>query len=149
MGVVPSPALRSAARRAVAAPPAGVSPQAHVRSLVRSGLAALAAGAADAGIENLRQAVGEAEKTADRHLLAISTLELGKGLVHAVRGFDDEGAILLRRCTELAKSEGYAEIAAVGYRELGYVEALAGRLPAPRRRAAVAGVPAMAGRTVG
>ena len=129
LGVAPSPALRSAARRTVAAPPAGVSPQAHVRSLVRSGLAALAAGAADAGIENLRQAVGEAEKTADRHLLAVATLELGKGLVHAVRGFDDEGAILLRRCTELAKSEGYAEIAAAGYRELGYVEALAGRRP--------------------
>ena len=129
LGVGPSAALRSAARRTVVSPPAGVSPQAHVRSLMRSGLAALAAGAADAGIENLRHAVAEAERTSDRHLLAVTTLELGKGLVHSVRGFDDEGAILLRRCTELASAQGYAEVAAAGFRELGYVEALAGRRP--------------------
>lgn len=129
LGVGPSAALRSAARRTVASPPAGVSPQAHVRSLMRSGLAALAAGAADAGIESLRHAVAEAEKTSDRHLLAVTMLELGKGLVHAVRGFDDEGAILLRQCTELAGRQGYAEVAAAGFRELGYVEALAGRRP--------------------
>ena len=65
----------------------------------------------------------------DRHLLAVTTLELGKGLVHSVRGFDDEGAILLRRCTELASAQGYVEVAAAGFRELGYVEALAGRRP--------------------
>jgi DNA-binding SARP family transcriptional activator len=129
LGVAPSSALRSAARRTVASPPAGVSPQAHIRSLMRSGLAALAAGATDAGIESLRHAVAEAEKASDRHLLAVTTLELGKGLVHSVRGFDDEGAVLLRRCTELASAQGYAEVAAAGFRELGYVEALAGRRP--------------------
>lgn len=129
LGVAPSPALRSAARRTVASPPAGVSSQAHVRSLMRSGLAALAAGAADAGIESLRHAVAEAERTSDRHLIAVTTLQLGKGLVHSVRGFDDEGAILLRRCTELASAEGYAEVAAAGFCELGYVDALAGRRP--------------------
>lgn len=129
LGVGPSAALRSAARRTVVSPPAGVAPQAHVRSLMRSGLAALAVGAADAGIESLRHAVAEAEKTADRHLLAVATLELGKGLVHSVRGFDDEGAILLRQCTELASTQGYDEVAAAGFRELGYVEALAGRRP--------------------
>jgi tetratricopeptide (TPR) repeat protein len=59
----------------------------------------------------------------------VTALELGKGLVHSVRGFDDEGAILLRRCTELAGVHGYAEVAAAGFRELGYVEALAGRRP--------------------
>lgn len=129
LAVRPTAALRSAAQRPVAALPAGVSPPAHVRSLLRAGAAALAAGAADAGIESLRQAVGEAERTSDRHLQAVAMFELGKGLVHAIRGHDDEGAILLRRCTELAASEGYAEIAAGGFRELGYVEALAGRRP--------------------
>lgn len=129
LGVGPSAALRSAARRTVASAPAGVSPLAHVRSLMRSGQAALAAGAPDAGIENLRHAVAEAEKTSDSHLLAVATLELGKALVHSVRGFDDEGAILLRQCTELAGARGYDTVAAAGFRELGYVEALAGRRP--------------------
>ncbi|CAN5717209.1 hypothetical protein BH11PSE3_BH11PSE3_18990 [soil metagenome] len=129
LGVVPSPALRSAARRIGASPPAGVAPEAHVRSLMRSGSAALAAGALDTGIESLRLAASEAERTSDRHLQAVAILELGKGLVHSLRGFDDEGAILLRRCTELARSAGYADVAAAGFRELGYVEALAGRRP--------------------
>jgi DNA-binding SARP family transcriptional activator len=129
LGVGPSAALRSAARRTVVSAPAGVSPLAHVRSLMRSGLAALAAGAPDAGIENLRHAVAEAEKASDSQLLAAATLELGKALVHAVRGFDDEGAILLRQCTELAGARGYDTVAAAGFRELGYVEALAGRRP--------------------
>jgi tetratricopeptide (TPR) repeat protein len=48
-------------------------------------------------------------------------------LVHAVRGFDDEGAVLLRQSTELSREHGYAAEAAAAYRELGYVDALAGR----------------------
>lgn len=132
LGTTPSRALRCAAREAVAALPAGVSLQAHVKSLLRSGKAALTAGAIDAGIQNLRHAVGEAEKTRDQHLLATALLELGKGLVHAVRGFDEEGSILLRQSTQLAQAGGYDAVAAAGYRELGYVEALAGRRPAAR-----------------
>jgi DNA-binding SARP family transcriptional activator len=133
LGTPPSHALRSAARRAIASPPGGISPSAHVKSLLRSGTAALSAGAVDSGIENLRQAVGEAEKIADRYLLAAALLDLGKGLVHAVRGFDDEGSVLLRQCTQLAQESGYAEIAADGFKELGYVEALAGRRPEARQ----------------
>lgn len=125
----PSLALRSAARLSVASRPQGISIDAHVRSLVRSGVAALAAGAPDAGIETLRQAVAQAEREDNTHLYAEATLELGKGLVHAVRGFDDEGAILLRQCAEIAQSRGYNDLAAEGYRELGYIEALAGRRP--------------------
>jgi DNA-binding SARP family transcriptional activator len=107
LGTPPSPALRSAARRTIASPPPGISAAAHVKSLLRSGKAALSAGVADAGIENLRQATGEAEKIGDRFLLASALLELGKGLVHAVRGFDDEGSVLLRQCTQLAQLGGY------------------------------------------
>ncbi len=129
LGVAPSPALRSAARLSIASSPGGISPQAHVKSLIRSGMAALAAGAPDAGIETLRQAVAQAEECADFHLHAEAMLELGNGLIHSVRGFDDEGAVLLRQCVEIARSRGYPAIAAAGYRELGYVEALAGRRP--------------------
>lgn len=130
LGEKPSPALRSAARRSISSPPGGVSPEAFVNSLLQSGLAALSAGAADAGIDCLRRAVGDAEKIADKHLQARTLLELGTALVHSVRGYDDEGAILLRQSTEFARQSGSANIAAAGFRELGYVEALAGRRPA-------------------
>lgn len=138
LGTPPSPALRSAARRGPAAPPPGISAASHVRSLIRAGAAALVAGAMDSGIENLRLAVAEAEKTRDLHLLATAMLELGKGLVHAVRGFDDEGAVLLRQCAEIARPKGYAKIAASGFAELGYVEALAGRRPGAAQYLALA-----------
>lgn len=130
LGEKPSLALRSAARRTISSPPGGISPEAFVNSLMQSGLAALSAGAADAGIDCLRRAVNDAEKVKDRHLLARATFELGTALVHAVRGYDDEGSVLLRQCTELARQSGSARIASAGFRELGYVEALAGRRPA-------------------
>ena len=129
LGEKPSQALRSAARRTISAPPGGISAGAFVNSLIQSGLAALSAGAADAGIDCLRRAANEAEKCADRQLQAKATLELGTALVHAVRGFDDEGSVLLRQSTELARQAGSASLAASGFRELGYVEALAGRRP--------------------
>ena len=130
LGEKPSPALRSAARRTVSSPPGGIAPGAFVQSLMQSGLAALAAGAVDAGIDNLRRAVGEAQMITDQHLLIKATFELGTALVHAVRGYDDEGAILLRQSAELARRSGSAGTAAASFRELGYVEALAGRRPA-------------------
>ena len=129
LGTAPSRALRSAARLSVASPPGGISAEAHVKSLIRSGVAALVAGAVDAGIENLRQAVSQAEKTSDKHLFSAAMLELGKGLVHSIKGFDDEGSVLLRQCTEIAMSRGYETIAAAGFKELGYAEARAGRRP--------------------
>ena len=129
LGVEPSPALRSAARRTIAAPPAGLSMQAVARSQLDAGLAALAAGAGDAGIECLRRAVAEAGQCGDSQLYAQTLLELGTALVHSVRGHDDEGAILLRQAVEQAQRSSDAKLAAAGYRELGYVDALAGRRP--------------------
>lgn len=129
LNILPTAALRSAARRSVAAAPGGISLDTHVKSLIQSGLAALGAGAVDAGIDNLRRAVSEAEKTENKNLFATATLELGVALVHAIRGFDEEGAILLRQSTELATARGYNDIASTGFRELGYIEALAGRRP--------------------
>lgn len=129
LGEKPSAALRSAARRTIASKPGGISPEAFVKSLIQSGLAALAAGAADAGIDCLRRAVRDAEKIKDPHLSATATFELGTALVHSVRGYDDEGSILLSQSTELARKAGSADIASAAFRELGYVEALAGRRP--------------------
>jgi len=130
LGEMPSAALRSAARPTVASPPAGVSAEAVVDTLIQSGKAALTAGAVDAGIDCLRRAANDADKTNDRHLQALAAFELGTALVHAIRGYDDEGSILLRQAIELTRQSGDAGIAASGLRELGYIEALAGRRPA-------------------
>jgi len=129
LGERPSAALRSAARRSVASPPGGVSATVFVNSLIQSGLAALSAGAVDAGVDCLRRAAGEAEKVRDRPLFARALLELGTALVHSVRGYDDEGSILPRQAADAAKFAGEAALACTAFRELGYVEALAGRRP--------------------
>jgi DNA-binding SARP family transcriptional activator len=129
LGEKPSAALRSAARRTISSPPSGISRQAFVTSLMQSGLAALSAGAVEAGIDCLRRAVRDAEKHKDAQLTARAMFELGTALVHSVKGYDDEGSVLLRQSTELARQAGNAAIASAGFRELGYVEALAGRRP--------------------
>lgn len=129
IGEKPSRALRAAARKNVADPPKGISQAAVIDSLLKSGTAALAAGAVDAGLDNLRQAAAKAEQIGDKYLLARSFHELGSALVHAIRGFDDEGAIMLRQAASIAAEAGISQIAAIAFRELGYVEALAGRRP--------------------
>lgn len=129
VGVEASPALRSAARRAIADPPPGVSTAVVAQSLLDSGVAALSAGAVDAGLECLRRAVSEAERAGDRSLQARGLFELGSALVHSVRGYDDEGALLLGRVIDLADDLGDAGLSSSALRELGYIDALAGRRP--------------------
>ena len=129
LGERPTSALRAAARRTPGSP-AGVPPGASVTGLIEAGLAALSAGAADAGIDCLRRAVADAQALRDGPLLARATFELGSALVHALRGYDDEGSVHLHRSIALARASGDGRIAAAGLCELGYVEAMAGRRPA-------------------
>lgn len=77
VGERPSQALRAAARKNVADPPKGISQAAVIDALIKSGTAAVAAGAVDAGLDNLRQAAARAEKNGDNHLVARSFHELG------------------------------------------------------------------------
>lgn len=129
LGVKPSPALRSAARETVSSPPVGVSAEAVARSMFDSGKAALAAGATEAGVDCLRRAVTESAALKDRRLHTMAVQELGVALVHSVRGFDDEGAMLIRQSIDGAIECSAPDLIAAGYRELGYVDALAGRRP--------------------
>ena len=129
LGHDPTPALRDAARPRLADPPPGVSRRAVVASLLGSGRAALAAGAAEAGVELLRRATQDGERVGDRQLAATCLLELGSALVHSVRSHDDEGATLLHQSVTMAASVGDHRVAAQALRELGYVDALAGRRP--------------------
>lgn len=130
IGERPTRALRLAARNTVGDAPKGISETAIIDSLIKAGAAAVSAGAVDAGLDCLRQASARAETCGDRHLISRTFHELGTALVHAIRGFDDEGAIMLRQAADTAISIGNSGIAAAALRELGYVEALAGRRPA-------------------
>ncbi len=127
LGCDPSPALRSAARARVADPPPGVSAATLAATLLRSGRAALSAGAIDAGLDCLRRAGAQAEVAGDHPVLAQCLLELGSALVHSVRGFDDEGSVLLEQAALLAQEVGDRHTAVAALQERGYADALAGR----------------------
>ncbi len=128
-GEKPSPALRGAARKSIADAPQGVSKNASIDALIKSGKAAVSAGAVDAGIDCLRRAAEDAEDAHNDHLQALALQELGTSLIHAIRGFDDEGALALQSAADLAIKIGSSEIAAQSLCELGYSEALSGRRP--------------------
>ncbi len=120
-------ALRSAARRSFASAPVGVPARAMARSQCEAGVAAIAVGATDAGLDCLRRAAHDADSLGDVQLRARCRFELGSALVHAVRGHDDEGAVLLYQAATLAEGVGDRDTAAGARRELGCVDALVGR----------------------
>lgn len=126
-GLTPSPALRAAAY--ATSTPAYSHGRAAViaRSLVQAGKAAIAAGAADAGIETLRRAVDAAEHADDPGAQTEVLTALGTALVHAVRGFDGEGAIVLHRALAAARAAGRPSARAELLRELAFVDVQAGR----------------------
>jgi len=126
-GITPSPALRAAALAPSAAVPAGLRAGAVARSLLRAGTAALDAGSVDAGIDTLRRAAQEAERVNDPLLHADVLRALGSALVHSIRGFDGEGAVVLHRALGAARTAGSDRLAADILRELAFVDLQAGR----------------------
>jgi DNA-binding SARP family transcriptional activator len=126
-GIAPSPGLRAAARLPAAAPATGLRAGVVAGSLLRAGTAALDAGSADAGIETLRRAAEEAERAKDQLLHADVLRTLGSALVHSVRGFDGEGAVVLHRALAAAKAAGSETLVAEILRELAFVDVQAGR----------------------
>jgi hypothetical protein len=100
---------------------------AAVTSQLDAGRAAIAAGAVEAGIDSLRRACADASAGHGLALQARALAALGGALVHAVRGRDEEGAIVLHEAVRLATEAGDRETAVTAYRELGFVEVQAGR----------------------
>jgi len=100
---------------------------AAAQSQLDAGRAAIAAGAVDAGLQCLRRAVAEAGRGRDTALRGRALAALGSALVHAVRGRDEEGAVLLREAVGLATGSGDRETAVAALRELGFVDVQAGR----------------------
>lgn len=100
---------------------------------LEAGLGALDAGAADAAISMLRQAVAAAYEVDDGPLQVRTLVALGSALVHSVRGRDGEGAGILHEALGVADRIGAPELAAQAHRELGYVEMLRGRYDRAQR----------------
>lgn len=126
-GLVPSPALRSAARDPKAAARPRLRSAVVAASLLQAGTAALDAGAVDAGVETLRRAAAEAGRRADPAIEARALHALGSALVHAVRGSDGEGAVVLHRALRAARAAGESGVTADIQRELAFVDVQAGR----------------------
>jgi DNA-binding SARP family transcriptional activator len=128
LGIEPSAALLEAA-----AAPSGtvvglpVGGRAAVVSQLDAGRAAITAGAVQAGIDCLRRAAADAAGRADPGLQGQALVALGSALVHAVRGRDEEGAVVLHEAIRLAGQAGDRETAVTAHRELGFVELQAGR----------------------
>jgi DNA-binding SARP family transcriptional activator len=100
---------------------------------LEAGMGALDAGAVDAAISLLRQAVADAHDLDDGPLQVQSLVALGSALVHSVRGRDGEGAGVLHEAIGVADRIGAPESAAQAHRELGYVELLRGRYDRAQR----------------
>ena len=94
---------------------------------------AAGSGAADGGIETLRRAAVEATRTDDPVVQAEVLRALGSALVHAVRGFDGEGAVVLHQALLAARTAHRPAIAADILRELAFVDVQAGRHVSARR----------------
>ena len=126
-GLDPSPALRSAARDPGQLPRPRMRAGVVAASLMQAGTAALDAGAVDAGVETLRRAAEEAGRAADPALQAEVLRALGSALVHAVRGSDGEGAVVLHRGLLAARTADRPALVADILRELAFVDVQAGR----------------------
>jgi DNA-binding SARP family transcriptional activator len=154
-GIVASPALRAAALAASERPPGRLRASVIAGSLLRAGTAALDAGSADAGVETLRRAADEAGRTSDPRLHADVLRALGSALVHAVRGFDGEGALVLHRALAAARTAGSQSLTADILRELAFADLQAGRHASAERAlrealalADAAGDPALSARVL-
>ena len=128
LGVEASDALSDAA---TAGPTSGMvlprSGRAAALSQLEAGRAAILAGAADAGIQCLRRAVAEAMRCGDDALHGRALAALGSALVHAVRGRDEEGAVVLHEAIGLTERAGDRATGVTVRRELGFIEVQAGR----------------------
>ncbi len=81
----------------------------------------------EAGIDCLHRAVGEAARCGDAMAHARALTALGGALVHAVRGRDGEGSIVLHEALRVARAAGDDVSAMTACRERGVVEVQAGR----------------------
>lgn len=134
LGVEPDDSvLRAADLRVTRSPAERPATRTAIQTRLEAGQAAMDAGAVDAAIASMREAVAEAHDTGATDLQGRALLALGAALVHGVRGRDAEGASILHEAIGVAERSGDSAPAAQAYRELGYVELLRGRYDRAQR----------------
>jgi DNA-binding SARP family transcriptional activator len=134
LGIDPGEAvLRAAELPAICSPAERPATRTTIEARLEAGHAAMDAGAVDAAIASMRQAVAEAYEAGESDLQERALLALGSALVHGVRGRDAEGAGILHEAIGVAEPAGRAAAAAQAHRELGYVELLRGRYDRAQR----------------
>ncbi|MEU4291388.1 BTAD domain-containing putative transcriptional regulator [Kribbella sp. NPDC026596] len=126
LGVEVTSSLQEAAT-ATPDPAPPLSGRAAAVSQLQAGRAAIVAGAVDAGLQCLRQAAALAVQCHDKTLEARALAALGGALVHAIRGHDEEGAIVLHEALLVAEEAGERATSVLALRELGFIEVQAGR----------------------
>jgi len=104
-----------------------LSGRAAAESQLEAGRAAIVAGAVEAGLQCLRRAVSEAARCRDAALQGRALAALGGALVHAARGRDEEGAVVLHEAIHLSTLASDRTTAVTAHRELGFIEVQAGR----------------------
>ncbi len=134
LGIDPGEAvLRAAEPQAIRSPAGRPATRTTIEARLEAGHAAMDAGAVDAAIASMREAVAEAYEADESDLQERALLALGSALVHGVRGRDAEGAGILHEAIGVAERAGTAAAAAQAHRELGYVELLRGRYDRAQR----------------
>jgi DNA-binding SARP family transcriptional activator len=100
---------------------------ATIEAIVEAGLAAVSAGAAEAGLQSLRSASHLADHSPSVELRVRVRLVLAEALIHSVRGLDEEGLADLFEAEGIAVQNGLTELVAQARAELGYVDFLRAR----------------------
>lgn len=125
LGVEPGPAVRNAMLSPLF-DSHNIDRVASVKAIIDAGTAAMAAGAADSGVDSLRAAVALADRSAVPRLRVESRLALAEALIHSLRGEDEEGTTVLHvaRDIDLEEDDDLATRVRI---DLGYVDFLRAR----------------------
>ena len=126
LGVVPGPAVE-AAMRATRNEPDTVGDDASIQAIIEAGLAAVSAGALEAGVHSLRTAARLADVGRATGLRVTSRLMLAEALIHSLGGLDEEGLVALFEADEIALANEDRIGVAQARAELGYVDYLRAR----------------------
>jgi DNA-binding SARP family transcriptional activator len=100
---------------------------ASIDAIVEAGAAAVSAGAVEAGVYSLRNAVRLADTSGTPGQRVRSRLVLAEALVHSVGGLDEDGLANLHKADEIAFAEGDTTSVAQARSEIGYVDFLRAR----------------------
>jgi tetratricopeptide (TPR) repeat protein len=105
----------------------GPTDVASIKATVEAGLAAVRAGAIEAGVQSLRTGVAMADAGSRDLLRVTSRIALSEALIHSLRGQDEEGVAALHIAEQVGLAIHELGLAADAQAEIGYVDFLRAR----------------------